>query len=54
MKIIISNIIEIINPTEEMLDFVKNNYVYNNPSYDKKRRMGFYLGKTPKTIRPCR
>lgn len=51
MEIHISNILEIINPTKKILDFVKDTYVYNNPSYDKKRRMGFYLGKTPKTIR---
>lgn len=51
MQIHISNLIEITNPTKEILDFVTDTYVYNNPSYDKKRRMGFYLGKTPKTIR---
>lgn len=51
MKIILSNIIEIIDPTKEILDFVKNKYIYRNPNYDKKRRMGFYLGKTSKTIK---
>ena len=51
MKIILSNIIEIIDPTKEILDFVKTNYTYKNPNYDKKRRMGFYLGKTSKTIK---
>lgn len=51
MQIVLSNIIEIINPTKEILDFVKNNYIYRNPNYDKKKRMGFYLGKTSKTIK---
>lgn len=51
MKICLSNIIEIIDPTKEILDFVKTNYTYKNPTYDKKRRMGFYLGKTSKTIK---
>ena len=51
MKIILSNIIEIIDPTKEILDFVKTNHTYKNPNYDKKRRMGFYLGKTSKTIK---
>lgn len=51
MQVILSNIIEIINPTKDVLDFIKKEYVYKNPSYDKKRRMGFYVGKTPKTIR---
>lgn len=51
MQIHISNLIEITDPTKEILDFVTDTYVYNNPSYEKKRRMGFYLGKTPKTIR---
>ncbi len=51
MEIYISNIIEIKKPTKEVLDFVKSKYVYKNPSYDKKKRMGFYVGKTPKTIK---
>ena len=51
MEIHLSNMIEIIDPTKEIIDFVKSNYVYRNPMYDKKMRMGFYLGKTSKTIR---
>ncbi len=51
MKIYLSNIIKIMDPTKEILDFVKANYTYKNPTYDKKRRMGFYLGKTSKTIK---
>lgn len=51
MKIIISNIIEIREPTQAILDFCKKEYTYKNPSYDKKKRMGFYVGKTAKTIK---
>lgn len=51
MEIHLSNIIEIIDPTKEILDFVKTKYIYKNPTYEKKRRMGFYLGKTNKTIK---
>lgn len=51
MKIILSNIIEIIEPNTKMLNFVKTNYIYKNPNYTKKQRMGFYVGKTAKTIK---
>ena len=51
MEIHLSNIIEIINPTQCVLTFVKTNYVYKNPNYTKKQRMGFYVGRTPKTIK---
>ena len=51
MKITLSNIIEITEPTEEILNFIKINYIYRNPNYDKKRRMGFYTGCTAKTIK---
>lgn len=51
MEIHLSNVIEIINPTKEMLNFVKKTYTYINPSYIKKQKMGFYIGKTAKTIK---
>lgn len=51
MEIHLSNMIEIIDPTREITDFVKNNYTYRNPTYDKKLKMGFFLGKTSKTIK---
>ena len=51
MEIHLSNIIEIINPTQKIINFVKTNYVYKNPNYIKKQRMGFYVGKTAKTIK---
>ena len=51
MLIIISNIIEIREPTKEILDYCKKQLVYSNPDYIKKQRMGFWMGRTPKTIK---
>ena len=50
MKIILSNIIEIQEPSKDVLDFVKKSYVYKNPNYEKKKRMGFSTYKTARTI----
>lgn len=50
MEIHLSNIIEIVDPTKDILDFVKKSYVYKNPNYEKKKRMGFSTYKTPRTI----
>lgn len=51
MNIVLSNIICINDPTKEILKFVKKTYTYNNPMYEKKRRMGFSTYKTSKTIK---
>lgn len=50
MKIVLSNIIEIQDPTKEVLDYCKKELTFNNPDYIKKQRMGFWTGKTPKKI----
>ena len=50
MKIILSNIIEIQEPTKEILDYCKQELTFSNPDYIKKQRMGFSIYKTPKTI----
>ena len=50
MKIILTNIIEIQNPTKEVLDYCKKELTFSNPDYIKKQRMGFSIYKTPKTI----
>ena len=50
MEIHLSNIIEIKEPTKEVLDFVKKTYIYKNPSYEKKKRMGFSTYKTARVI----
>lgn len=51
MLIIISNIIEIREPTKEILDYCKQQLVFANPDYIKKQRMGFSIYKTPITIK---
>lgn len=50
MKITLTNIIEIEQPTEDILNYCKKELVFKNPDYDKKKRMGFSIYKTPKTI----
>lgn len=50
MKITLSNIIEIQDPTKEILDYCKRELTFSNPDYIKKQRMGFWVGKTPKAI----
>ena len=51
IKITLTNIIKIEEPTKEILNYCKNNLTFNNPDYIKKQRMGFWVGKTPKTIK---
>lgn len=51
MKVIISNILEIIDPTEEVLDYCKKTLTMYNPDYINKKKRGFWIGKTPKTIK---
>lgn len=50
MEIIISNIIQIKNPTQEIKDYCKKELIIKNPEYSKKVQMGFWTGKTPKVI----
>lgn len=47
----LSNIIEIQEPTGNILDYCKKQLTFNNPDYIKKQRMGFSIYKTPKTIK---
>lgn len=50
MKVILTNIIEIQEPTKEILEYCKKELTFSNPDYIKKQRMGFWCGRTPKTI----
>ena len=50
MKIILSNIIEISEPTNEIINYCKNELTIKNPEYSKKVQMGFWVAKTPKYI----
>lgn len=51
MKIIISNVLEIQQPTKDILDYCKKVLTISNPEYEKKKHLGFWLGKTAKTIK---
>lgn len=51
MKSILSNTIRIEEPTEEMLDWCKMNLTLPNPEYEKKVRMGFWVGSTPSVLK---
>ena len=51
MLVIISNILEIVNPTKEIKDYCTKNLVFNNPEYIKKKKLGFWIGRTAKTIK---
>ena len=47
----VSNIVEVVNPPNELLTFCKEKLVFKNPDYNKKVQMGFWTGGTPKTIK---
>ena len=51
MNTIIANRIRIEEPTEEVTAWVKANLRFPNPEYEKKQRMGFWTGRTPKELR---
>lgn len=50
MKVTISNIINIENPTDEVKIWCKKNLVIPNPDYAKKARMHLWLGNTPQKL----
>ena len=51
MKIIISNCIEIKEPTKDIRDFCIKELTYDNPQYKKMQNMNFYVGGMSKKIR---
>ena len=51
MKVKIANRIYIEDPTPELKAWAKENLEMPNPEYAKKERMGYWLGRTPKTLR---
>lgn len=51
MKIILSNIIQIQEPTQEILEYCKQKLTIKNTDYSKKIQMGIWLGKTSKYIK---
>ena len=51
MKIKISNIIEIEEPTPEIFAYCENQLKFKNPDYEKKKRMGFWIGNMSKELK---
>lgn len=51
MKIIITNLIQIEEPTSLILRYCKEKLTFKNPDYDKKRRMGLWLRDCPKELK---
>lgn len=47
----IANRIVIEEPSEEVVEWAKSKLRFQNPEYEKKQRMGFWVGRTPKEIR---
>lgn len=50
MKIEVSNVLTVIAPTQEMIDWCNKNLVISNPEYIKKARMHKWLGNTPSKL----
>lgn len=50
MQVIISNDIEIINPSDKIIEYCRKRLVIANPDYEKKFRMRLWLGNTPEKL----
>lgn len=50
MKITISNEIRIDGAPQELVKRIKKQLTMDNPEYSKKKRMGFWVGNTPKVL----
>lgn len=51
MRITIANNIRVERPSPELCEWAGVNLSLPNPEYAKKERMGFWLGRTPKTLK---
>lgn len=51
MNVTISNRIFIEDPSDEVIEWTKANLKMANPEYEKKQRMGFWTGRTPRELR---
>lgn len=47
MEIVVSNEVSIVDPTPQVREWCNRELVIPNPDYEKKKRMGFWLGNTP-------
>jgi len=51
MNTTIANRIYVHDPSDEVIAWAKENLCFPNPDYEKKQRMGFWTGRTPKELR---
>lgn len=51
MKITVSNVIRVSDPPAVVWEHVRKNLTLDNPDFEKKERMGFWTGNTPRTLR---
>lgn len=50
MRVTVSSVLRINDPTVPVSQWIKKNLVLANPDYIKKQRMGFWTGNTPKAM----
>lgn len=50
MRLVLNNIIEIQDPTNDLRKWVEKECKIYNPEYEKKVRMGFWIGNTPEYL----
>lgn len=51
MKIVLTNCIEITDPTQEVINYCKKELVFKNPELEKKKRMGFWVYGMEKVVK---
>ena len=51
MQVSVGSQIRITKPHKELVEWCNSTLTLRNPEYEKKKRMGFWLGKTPEKIR---
>lgn len=51
MNTIIANRIFIEDPSDDVIKWAKENLCFPNPEFEKKQRMGFWVGRTPRELR---
>ena len=51
MNTIIANRIFIEDPSDNVIKWAKENLCFPNPEFEKKQRMGFWVGRTPRELR---
>ena len=50
MQVTVGSTITVENPSQELIQWCKENLIISNPEYAKKLRMHFWLGNTPKEL----